>query len=204
MNYLKYYKIFESIKSIDDICEKYGIRNYTINPGGIDVDGDVDLSYKKLSKLPVKFGKVTGDFMCDNNQLTTLEGCPKIVTGGFHCEYNQLSSLEGCPKFIGGDIYLHDNEIRSLEGLSDVDIKGLFFHTDGDMYWSGPLYTLIENWLPNGSVPDMDRIELFNDVGVVNSNGDGVYLSKLEYFHEAIGKPMPDINKIEKYYQIIE
>lgn len=47
----------------------------------------------------------------------------------------------------------------------------------------------------------MDRIELFNDIGVVV--GNKLYLPKLEYFHEEIGKPLPDLDKVKKHYQII-
>ena len=40
-------------KNIHKICEVYYITNYTINPDGtIDVDGDVDLSWRGLTKLP--------------------------------------------------------------------------------------------------------------------------------------------------------
>jgi hypothetical protein len=70
--------LFESFKNIEDICDEYNITNYTINPDGtIDVEGNVDLRAKKLTKLPLKFGRVIGSFYCDNNQLISLEGSPK-------------------------------------------------------------------------------------------------------------------------------
>ena len=48
---MKYLKLFESFGNIDEICKKYSIENYTINPNGsIDVDGHVDLSDKELTK----------------------------------------------------------------------------------------------------------------------------------------------------------
>jgi hypothetical protein len=84
--------------------------------GSYDVDGNVDLSDQKLKKIPWKFNKVTGDFYCYYNQLTSLEGCPKEVGGGFSCHYNQLTSLEGCPKEVGGHFYCHNNQLTSLEG----------------------------------------------------------------------------------------
>ena len=52
----------ESLEDIDSICKKYGIENYTIKDGLVNVDGYVDLSFKKLTKLPLKFGEVSGDF----------------------------------------------------------------------------------------------------------------------------------------------
>ncbi len=62
-----------SEQEIHNICEKYNITNYTINPdGSIDVDDGVDLSGKDLIKIPLKFNKVNGWFDCSYNQLTSF------------------------------------------------------------------------------------------------------------------------------------
>ena len=88
MNYLL--KLYQKY-SVKKICRKYGITNYTVNPDGtVDVKGSVNLSHKNLNRLPLKFGKVSGNFYCYNNQLTTLEGCPTSVGGGFYCSRNPL------------------------------------------------------------------------------------------------------------------
>jgi len=71
---MKNLKLFESFEDIDSICSEYNITNYTINNGLVDVDGSVNLHKQKLTKLPLKFGKVTGGFFCSNNKLTSLEG----------------------------------------------------------------------------------------------------------------------------------
>lgn len=115
---IKSYKLFlESNQDIHSICKQFNIQNYTINDdGSIDVDGSVYISYKKLTKLPLKFRNVSGDFDCHNNQLTTLEGCPKSVGGYFYCSNNQLTSLVGGPKSVGGDFNCSDNKLTSLEG----------------------------------------------------------------------------------------
>ena len=63
MKYLKYFK--ENNSKIDKICKEYGIENYEINPdGSIDVKGDVNLTVRKLKKLPLKFKRVNGSFSC--------------------------------------------------------------------------------------------------------------------------------------------
>ena len=99
MKYLKRYKLFESITQqersrIQSVCQKYGIRNYTINDdGSIDVNGNVDLRNKQLTKLPLKFGFVSGNFNCSHNQLTTLEGCPRQVGGYFDCSCNKVHKI---------------------------------------------------------------------------------------------------------------
>ena len=115
---LKSYQLFlESDQDIHKICKEYGIQNYTINEyGSIDVDGNVDLSNKNLTRIPLKFRNVSGIFSCRFNQLTSLEGCPKSVGGDFYCSNNQLTSLEGCPQSVGGDFYCFNNQLTSLEG----------------------------------------------------------------------------------------
>jgi hypothetical protein len=116
---MRHLKLFESMTEIEveKICKKYGIRNWTLNPDGtVDVDGSVDLSVQKLSKLPLKFGRVTGYFVCHNNQLTSLVGCPKEIREDFWCQNNKLTSLEGCPREIGGSFWCSNNKLTSLEG----------------------------------------------------------------------------------------
>jgi hypothetical protein len=147
---MKHIKLFESMTEIEveKICKKYKIENWILNPDGtVDVDGDVYLAYQGLSKLPLKFGRVTGDFRCYRNQLTSLEGCPTEIGGGFYCDnslltslegcpteirgafdcsYNKLTSLEGCPTEIGGDFKCYSNQLTSLEGCPK-EISGNFW-----------------------------------------------------------------------------
>lgn len=107
----------DGVESISDICNKYGIKNYIINEdGSIDVDGSVYLYDEGLTKLPLKFGKVTGEFNCSRNQLTSLEGCPKEVGGFFSCFNNKLTTLKGAPEKVGGNFYCFDNKLTTLEG----------------------------------------------------------------------------------------
>ena len=55
---------------LEDICEKYNIKNYKINPdNSIDVDGNVDLDRKYLTELPIRFNRVTGHFDCSRNDF---------------------------------------------------------------------------------------------------------------------------------------
>jgi hypothetical protein len=145
---MKHIRLFEGFSNIDSICKKYGITNYTINSdGNVDVDGNVDLSDKGLSKLPLKFGKVSGHFYCysnqlesleggpievgrdfnccSNNYLTTLEGGPSKVGGGFDCRHNQLTTLEGCPSDVGGNFYCNGNKLTTLEGCPS-EVGGSF------------------------------------------------------------------------------
>jgi len=123
---MKYIKLFENYKSDEEIhliCKKYGIDNYTINNGVVDVNGDVHLDDKGLTKIPLNFGAVSGDFWCSNNKLKSLEGCPSHVGGNFWCSYNKLTSLEGCPSQVGGDFWCSNNPVHNIWKLISSDDK---------------------------------------------------------------------------------
>lgn len=116
---MKYIKLFESHSdSPESICREYGIRNWTQNGDGtIDVDGEVFIgSSRILTKLPLKFGKVTGDFTIWKNKLITLEGCPREVGGYFNCSDQELTTLEGSPIEVGESFICSNNKLVSLEG----------------------------------------------------------------------------------------
>lgn len=95
--------------------KKYGITNYTINTiDEIDVDGDVNLTYKGIKKLPsyIQFGKVNGYFTCSLNKLISLKGVAKEVGGIFNCSYNKLTLLEGAPKIVIWSFACEGNTIK--------------------------------------------------------------------------------------------
>jgi hypothetical protein len=132
---MRHIKVFEKFNEIDSICRKLGIRNYTVNVDGtVDVNGDVSLNRwhpdtsikeEKLTKMPLKFGKVSGYFSCPSNDLTTLEGSPTHVGDYFNCSANKLTSLEGGPKFVGRDFYCQYNNLVTLDG-APKEIGGYF------------------------------------------------------------------------------
>ena len=123
-----------NIEFIKNFCEKYNIRNYTINDDlSIDVYGNVDIQYVTtrrsiniLDEIPIKFNKVSGYFNCSNNRLTSLENCPKYVGKMFRCDENNLTSLEHSPEFVGGSFDCYFNPLKSLDGLK-VSYKKLYF-----------------------------------------------------------------------------
>jgi hypothetical protein len=111
---------------INEICKSYNITNYTINPDRtIDVNGDVDLSYKGLTELPLTFNKVSGDFNCSRNQLTTLKGCPRWIGGDFNCTHNCLTSLEFSPDYVYRFFHCKYNELT--DNYCETEITGSFF-----------------------------------------------------------------------------
>ena len=111
---------------ISSICKKYNIKNYTINDdGSIDVNGDVNLSKKGLTELPLRFNKVTGYFHCGMNKLTSLKGCPRWVGSWFICSRNELPSLEFVPEYVGSSFYCIWN--RLTDNYCDTEIGGSFY-----------------------------------------------------------------------------
>ena len=110
------FKLFESNLEIEKICKNLGIEDFQIVDGLVNVLGNVNISAKKLKKIPVKFGRVEGYFWCHNNQLTSLEGSPQSVGRDFDCYNNQLTHLEGGPRSVGGYFSCSNNQLTHLEG----------------------------------------------------------------------------------------
>ncbi len=153
MKYLKAFKDKLSEMRIARICNSLGIENWSINKDGlVDVRGNVNIIYE-YTKLPLKFGHVTGnfscptlsalsskklttlegspirvdgDFNCQLNNLTDLKGAPTEVGGHFRCIYNPLTSLEGAPRMIGGDFHLHFDKLKSFR-FSPEEIGGKIY-----------------------------------------------------------------------------
>jgi len=97
--------------------------------GKYDIYGSVNLYDMRLTSLlevPIRFGKVYGDFSCSLNQLVSLEGAPEYVDGYFSCFGNQLRDLKGAPKYVGKSFSCSDNQLVSLEGAPKY-ISGNFY-----------------------------------------------------------------------------
>ena len=106
------------------LCEKLKSKyNLSLDPklitylgkDGIDYDGAVDWSNKNLTRIPVRFRKVTGYFSCSSSRLTTLAGAPGHVGGNFNCSYNRLTTLEHAPGHVGGGFSCYENHLTGLE-----------------------------------------------------------------------------------------
>ena len=82
----------------------------------VKVTGDVYLRRLDLTKIPINFTEVGGNFDCSSNQLSSLEGSPKEVGGYFYCFDNQLTSLEGAPRKVGRDFNCYGNKLTSFVG----------------------------------------------------------------------------------------
>ena len=107
-----------------DKCAKGCTLN--LQTGLVDVFGDFICSFQGLSDFKgVKFGKVTGDFLCDNNSLASLVGAPQKVRGNFLCDHNSLTSIEGAPQSVGVNFNCGANRLISLVGAPQ-SVGGIF------------------------------------------------------------------------------
>lgn len=107
-----------SIAKIEAWMQEMKIEDYTINNGVVDVDGDVNISHRDLTQLPIQFGEVSGYFDCSFNKLTSLVGCPTRVGQHFMCNKNRLTTLVGGPAFVEGLYDCGANELITLEGAA--------------------------------------------------------------------------------------
>ena len=221
----------KSSKEIEEICRKYGIKNYTINEdGSIDVDGNVNLMGKGLTELPLTFNRVNGYFHCSHNYLTTLEGSPKHVNGYFNCSSNELTSLEHGPEYVDRDFNCRNNRLTSLE-YSPLEVGKEFNCSDnpkltslegspkkvwGNFVCSGcrivDLYGISDdigydiyfgNKSPISSISEIMDMDFVRAFNSYRVIKDGkVVLKRLKYVMEAFDMDY-DLEKIKVYYEII-
>lgn len=146
-------KEFLSKKSITEMLERveediakfmkqHGVDDYTLTIGSvceaINVNGDMILEKKDAPRgtLRFEFAKISGDFICKDCGLKTLQFGPKEVGGTFDCSGNKLSKydLSSAPKVVGGDFIWVNNEdqVSYTEIRKHVQVKGKVF-TDAPM-----------------------------------------------------------------------
>ena len=186
MRYLKMFEGYQSESEVEEICEEFGISNWSLEGGLVNVDGYVDLSNFGLTHIPLKFGVVTSYFYCSWNNLTSLDGCPLRVGEYFACNNNNLTSLEGCPKYVGGDFWCSVNNIREFTGIKYI---GEELSCGGSPI--GNIWRIISpdrKW-------DEDKMDLFEDISVIQDDGEAVAIDRLNFFLEEIGlKPVDGVD----------
>jgi hypothetical protein len=149
---------------------------------------DVSLYNKGLSKLPVKFNRVSGYFECSYNQLTSLEGCPKWVGDFFSLEYNELATLESSPEYIGGNFFCQYNQLTDFRGFPE------FY--EGKIFYNGnPVFEVIKN-IPINKYCGF--IHLLNEYSVIRP-GMNIIRDRLEVAYDGVGLVMPEDIKIAGY-----
>jgi hypothetical protein len=204
MRYLRDYKLFERRGGLTDEQREFINKNtqgtWSVNSKGlVDVEGRFWCPNQGLEDfLGIRFGKVSGDFWCDGNQLRTLEGAPKKVGGHFFCDNNQLRTLEGSPGKVSGNFYCYRNPLISIEGTPEV-IKGYFCFKN--TYFSYNLQSFLA-WIDH---IEPDEISLllthhFFSVDVlveqITKNPDFPYYVSLVWNTEEFKKKQEELKKI--------
>ena len=167
MKYIKDYSIFESLsddqffktkEEIDDwIAKIFGIFNDSYINDDLIVDMDiVNIGYCKLKYFPIKFGKVRG-FFCNDNNLISLKGSP-VEVDSFRCENNNLTTLNYCPRIVKGNFYCHNNKLKSF-GNEKINIKGSFHFQNNNIQSLKNFPTVEGNVYHNGN-PISEILEL--------------------------------------------
>ncbi len=119
----------EDDEFIHNICERYCIEKYTINSNGsIDVDGNVELSFNRFKRLPIKFNYVSGSFDISCNKLTTLEGLPNYIGGYLNLDYNHIEVLN--LDLICHSISISENPIKVIEYINPNIIDNIKIHNN--------------------------------------------------------------------------
>jgi len=152
-------QLFNTKPDIKNWLDRYGVKNYTLIPDEtygfvVDVAANVRLSQKNLQALGVQFRVVSGDFFCQNNQLTSLLGCPESVGGhfdcghnfitsllhapkrvarSFNCQYNRITSLKNCPQHIGESFDCSNNSLNHMDALPDFVGYALYFFNNSNL-----------------------------------------------------------------------
>lgn len=118
---------FKTKEKTQQWLDTMGVTNYTINLDlTVDVNDTVSLYCKKLKKIPVQFGRVTGHFYCSGNKLKSLQGCPTYIGKDFSCLANNLKSLKYGPKEVVGSYDCSFNKLKELDAAR-VKIGGIFY-----------------------------------------------------------------------------
>lgn len=172
--------------------DKHGVVGYTIDDDlTVDVEGSVNISEIKLREIPIQFGKVSGDFNCSGNILTTLKGCPKEVGGSFTCARNHLFSLEHGPKVIGADYYCDHNYLLNLKHIP-YEIPGIIHY--------------IVNKLEEQELYDMDKYQVIQYMNAIvmserfarilpNRQEQNLFKQPSEQFKRTLTNPSHELKK---------
>lgn len=96
------------------------IKTPTPNGTLLTYNGSLEFKAEDLKdgKIPVKFYRVTGNFICKNIGLKSLENCPESVGGEFDCSNNELKDLIGGPNEVGTNYRCKNNKLESIKGVA--------------------------------------------------------------------------------------
>lgn len=148
---------FDKKQRIKNFLSEIGVRNYNINEKlKVDTWQSVKIR-KKMSKLPIEFDCIIGDFDISDCGLESLYGCPDYIEGNFICVDNNLLDLKNGPTTVSGNYDVKKSGLYSLVGAPDYikrdfdcsynyinDLRGAPRIVDGSFYCSNCLLESLE------------------------------------------------------------
>lgn len=192
------------------LCKKYKIRDYILTKNGVNVLGEVSLAGFIFNELPIKFGRVTGHFSCNNCKLTNLNNSPRRIDGHFIASNNNLISFEGFPDHIGLGVSLLNNPIRSAKGFPE------FFectdHFTILLSKSAPIVEILNIFGEKRHIYNNEKdiqdffsqgksifriLNFLNEYDVIQ--GDSVIQDRLEMALDQLGIKVPDSIELKNY-----
>ncbi|MCK9471987.1 MAG: hypothetical protein M0Q88_09575, partial [Bacilli bacterium] len=126
-----------------------------------------------------------GNFDCNDNQLTSLEGAPQRVGGFFSCSYNQLTTLEGVPQRVGEYFSCYNNKLKNIDYLPKYYKK--LYIGDNPISKIIKLFTLSNEFGGISNGEDKDLIMDFIDREIIQQ--DKLLVNRLVEFLYDIDKP---------------
>ena len=158
------------------------------------IEGSMDCSNNKIQSLK-ESPETLVSFHCDNNKLKDLYGSPKIIKHTFNCTFNKIKSFTGGPERVGVNYSCSDNNIRSFDGFPKIELDSKIKHI---IILSNPI---VEIW---NLFQNIEMIDYFNDLDIIQDNGNTIILDRLNYFLNDIGKNEIISNDIRNYKVIVD
>lgn len=197
------------MENIEEVLNKYNIKNYTINKdGSVNLTSDVSFFNKDIDKIPFNIKSSTGIIDFSYNNLTSLEGCPEVAHSIFFSR-NKIKEID-CVPMESKLLSLSNNEIEELnfpEGFNSgeiilrhnkiYDLKGIPSSFNGKIFLQyNPIDALFKS-------KDGSDVNTFNSLNIIK--GKKVNLKRLKYFYNIIGSDEIelDLEEIKKYYEIV-
>jgi hypothetical protein len=155
--------------------------------------GNINISYCHLKTLKDCTPIVRGSFICDSNDLTSLEGSPQSVGQIFKSDGNRLTSLKGITPTIGYSFRILNASIgqgyNGLETLKDGPTSVKFAGNVDGIYIPNGMWGKKEGWIKAFKeilgIEPMAPEELadwfnydpegYEDLNLFDENGDAVY-----------------------------
>lgn len=174
---------------------------YNIDKDGyVNVNGGVNLSNLNLTEIPIKFGKINGNFLCNRNKLTSMNGFPKEVTGSIDCSNNKIENLRGSGTICYG-LDIACNNISTLEGFPKFKIHNI----TSNRTYSNPIHIIHEFFWKGGNYGYLfnnENIELFNDYDIIREEKHG-YCIVMDRFADFLMTINPNYYTKDNVYFLI-